>query len=159
VARTALQQRALRSRFQGLALNSGRVEMVDNPRLVAQICSLERRTARGGRDSVDHPAGSAHHDDIANAALGLAALCFNTSSVGYPLETWIAVNGGAPANRAAEEIERAKRVHPHYQLGRVDLGDGGYWLPSISEQWRLALEAAEAARNRAKAAEKNGKLP
>jgi hypothetical protein len=33
-----------------------------------QICGLERRTARGGRDSIDHAPGA--HDDIANAAAG-----------------------------------------------------------------------------------------
>jgi hypothetical protein len=48
--------------------NSGRVELLDHPRLVAQFCSLERRTARGGRDSIDHPA--AGHDDICNAVSG-----------------------------------------------------------------------------------------
>jgi hypothetical protein len=36
-------------------LNSRRVELLDNKRLVAQLCSLERRVARGGRDSIDHP--------------------------------------------------------------------------------------------------------
>jgi hypothetical protein len=51
-------------------LNSRRVELLDNPRLISQLCSLERRTGRGtGRDSIDHPLGS--HDDIANAAAGV----------------------------------------------------------------------------------------
>jgi hypothetical protein len=49
-------------------LNSGRVELLDHPRLMAQFCGLERRTARGGRDSIDHAPGA--HDDIANAAAG-----------------------------------------------------------------------------------------
>jgi hypothetical protein len=49
-------------------LNSGRVELLDHPRLTAQLCGLERRTARGGRDSIDHPPGA--HDDIANAVAG-----------------------------------------------------------------------------------------
>jgi len=49
-------------------LNSGRVEFLDHPRLTAQLCSLERRTARGGRDSIDHPPGA--HDDLINAAAG-----------------------------------------------------------------------------------------
>ena len=53
-------------------LNGGRVDLLDNERLVAQICGLERRTARGGRDSVDHGPGG--HDDLANAALGAARL-------------------------------------------------------------------------------------
>ncbi|MDB5593727.1 MAG: hypothetical protein JWM36_688 [Hyphomicrobiales bacterium] len=49
-------------------VNSGRVELLDSPRLMTQICSLERRTARGGRDSIDHAPGG--HDDLANAAAG-----------------------------------------------------------------------------------------
>jgi hypothetical protein len=53
-------------------LNSGRLELLDHPRLIAQIAGLERRTARGGRDSIDH--GPSGHDDVANVALGLAAV-------------------------------------------------------------------------------------
>lgn len=49
-------------------LNAGRIELLDYPRLIAQICGLERRTARGGRDSIDHAPGS--HDDIVNSAAG-----------------------------------------------------------------------------------------
>jgi hypothetical protein len=49
-------------------LNSGRVELLDDMRLVAQLCSLERRTARGGKDTIDHPPKS--HDDLINAAAG-----------------------------------------------------------------------------------------
>lgn len=49
-------------------LNSSRVELLDNPRLIAQLCSLERHTARGGRDSITHPANG--HDDLINAAAG-----------------------------------------------------------------------------------------
>jgi hypothetical protein len=30
------------------AINSGTVALLDHPRLVAQLCGLERRTARGG---------------------------------------------------------------------------------------------------------------
>ena len=54
------------------ALNSGKLELLDHPRLVSQLCGLERRTARGGRDSIDHPVGG--HDDVANAALGALLL-------------------------------------------------------------------------------------
>lgn len=49
-------------------VNSGRVELLDLPRLAAQLGGLERRTARGGRDSVDHAPGG--HDDLANAVAG-----------------------------------------------------------------------------------------
>src|SRR5262249_32664636 len=55
------------------ALNGGRVELLDNAKLIAQLCSLERRTARGGRDSIDHRPGG--HDDVVNcAALALTSL-------------------------------------------------------------------------------------
>src|SRR5262249_4903704 len=40
--------------------------------LLTQLVGLERRTARGGRDSIDHPPGA--HDDLANAVAGLAAV-------------------------------------------------------------------------------------
>jgi hypothetical protein len=50
-------------------LNSREVELLDEPRLVPQLVGLERRTARGGRDSIDHAPGS--HDDIANATAGV----------------------------------------------------------------------------------------
>jgi hypothetical protein len=54
------------------ALNSGKVELLDHPRLAAQLAGLERRTARSGKDSVDHPPGS--HDDLINAAAGALVL-------------------------------------------------------------------------------------
>ena len=46
-------------------INSRRVELLDHPRLISQLTGLERRTARSGRDSIDHKPGA--HDDIANA--------------------------------------------------------------------------------------------
>lgn len=49
-------------------LNSARVELLDHPLLIAQLQNLERRTARGGRDSIDHAPGA--HDDVVNAACG-----------------------------------------------------------------------------------------
>ena len=53
------------------ALNSGQAELPPDPKLLAQFVALERRTARGGRDSIDHPAGG--HDDRANVCAGLLA--------------------------------------------------------------------------------------
>jgi len=55
-------------------LNSGRVELLDVPRLASQLCGLERRTARGGRDSIDHAAIPGAHDDMANAGAGALLL-------------------------------------------------------------------------------------
>ena len=53
------------------ALNSGRVELPPDDRMQTQFMSLERRTSRAGRDSVDHPPGG--HDDRSNAVAGLVA--------------------------------------------------------------------------------------
>lgn len=53
-------------------LNSERVELPPLARLSNELVSLERRTTRGGRDSIDHPPGG--HDDTANAVAGAALL-------------------------------------------------------------------------------------
>jgi hypothetical protein len=50
-------------------LNSRRCELLDNTRLVTQLVNLERRTSRGGRDSIDHSPGA--HDDLANCVAGV----------------------------------------------------------------------------------------
>ena len=53
-------------------LNSNQIELLDNKRLISQLCGLERRTARSGKDSIDHaPSG---HDDMVNAAAGALLL-------------------------------------------------------------------------------------
>jgi hypothetical protein len=57
------------------AVNARRVELLDSPKLVAQLVSLERRVGRGGRDSIDHPPGM--HDDVANACAGVMATLFS----------------------------------------------------------------------------------
>ena len=51
------------------AINSRKLDLLDDTRLLTQLVSLERRTARGGRDSIDHPPNT--HDDLANAIAGL----------------------------------------------------------------------------------------
>jgi hypothetical protein len=53
-------------------LNSVRVELLDNSRLISQICNLERRTGRSGKDSIDHAPGG--HDDLANSVAGALVL-------------------------------------------------------------------------------------
>jgi hypothetical protein len=63
-------------------LNSRRVELLDNPRLLAQLAGLERRTTRAGRDSVDH--GTSGRDDVANAAAG-ALVAAEGGDCGYDL--------------------------------------------------------------------------
>jgi len=52
--------------------NSGKIELLDLPRLATQFVGLERRTARSGKDSIDHAPGA--HDDLANACAGALVL-------------------------------------------------------------------------------------
>jgi hypothetical protein len=75
-------------------LNSGRVDLLDHPRLVAQLCGLERRTARGGRDSIDHAPGG--HDDVANVAAGALVLAAGRPSKVDGFRAWAKVNVGPP---------------------------------------------------------------
>jgi hypothetical protein len=81
-------------------LNSGRIELLDHPRLISQLCALERRTGRGtGRDSIDHPPGA--HDDVVNAVAGALVL---------------AVGGAAPWDMAA-------------MLAEIQANPGGWYRP------------------------------
>jgi hypothetical protein len=55
-------------------INARMIELPDEARLLAQIAGLQRRPGASGRESVDHAAKAGAHDDVANAALGAAAL-------------------------------------------------------------------------------------
>jgi hypothetical protein len=56
---------------------AGRVRLLDNQRLVAQLAALERRSG-SGRDRVDHPPGQ--HDDSANSVAGALVLAAQPKS-------------------------------------------------------------------------------
>jgi hypothetical protein len=58
-------------------INSGRVDLLDNQRMISQFVGLERRTARSGRDSVDHAPNS--HDDISNSVAGAVVMASSTA--------------------------------------------------------------------------------
>ncbi|MHC2247841.1 hypothetical protein [Bradyrhizobium elkanii] len=77
-------------------LNSGEVDLLDNRRLVAQLLGLERRTARGGRDTIDHAPGA--KDDLANSVAG--CLVYLTSARHQPYSGPLVFNGwtGEPIN-------------------------------------------------------------
>jgi hypothetical protein len=58
---------------------SGRARLLDNPRLVSQFASLERKTSTMGKDRIDHGPGG--HDDLCNSAA--LALVLATSVAKY----------------------------------------------------------------------------
>lgn len=53
-------------------LNSGRVELLDNALVTSELIGLERRTARSGKDSINHPPNG--HDDAINSVAGALLL-------------------------------------------------------------------------------------
>jgi hypothetical protein len=91
-------------------LNSRRIELLDHPKLVAQLCGLERRTARSGRDSIDHAPGG--HDDLANAVAGLASLCTNKRTIDY--SAW---SDATPDDPHGIEAWRRLRLQVYLQSG------------------------------------------
>jgi hypothetical protein len=95
---------------------SGTCELLDDARLLKQLGGLERRTARGGKDSIDH--APRQHDDLANAAAGALVLAaqptaFDWRAAGMTsAATW---GDGEPeplsATPAPSTPEWVKRVH------------------------------------------------
>lgn len=60
-------------------LNSENIELPPSEQLTRELLNLERRTSRGGRDTIDHPVG--FHDDLINAVAGVAEV---TKTTGAP---------------------------------------------------------------------------
>ena len=89
-------------------LNSGKIVLPKNTRLINQIVSLERQVGRSGKDSISHPPNG--HDDVANAVAGAAELAFHR---GFDLAQWEAcrfaelVGEGAISRDGAAELLRA----------------------------------------------------
>jgi len=62
--------------------NTGRIEIPNDPHLINQFCSLERRLGRNA-DIIDHPPGG--HDDLSNAVAGLAVHAANGMNYEAPI--------------------------------------------------------------------------
>jgi hypothetical protein len=92
-------------------LNSRRIELVDNQKLRNQLVGLERRTARSGRDSIDHAPGQ--HDDCANAIAGLASLL--TQQPPSYLDFCKVMNGSAAVDSDPNEEWRRLRRTLYYE--------------------------------------------
>lgn len=60
-------------------VNSAQVALPDYQKMRQQLLGLERRTARGGRDQIDH--GPGMHDDLANVVAGVIDTLDMTASV------------------------------------------------------------------------------
>jgi Phage Terminase len=97
-------------------VNSRRVRLLDVPRLIGQVCALERRAVPGGREKIDHPRYG--HDDLANAALGALVLCGSASRY---------------TDALMNNVSGPPRPHPR--------GDGAP-VPALSWEQQIALYAS-----------------
>jgi terminase large subunit-like protein len=83
-------------------INSRRCELLDDARMLGQFSALERKTARGGRDSIDHRPGA--HDDVCNAVAGALVL---------------AENARPPLFISPEFINKLQRLDARRRLGHL----------------------------------------
>lgn len=96
-------------------LNSRRIALLDNKKLVNELVGLERHTARSGRDSIDHAPNG--HDDVCNAVAGLAAINNKYGSYDPHFRGWQPdfddgnSGGGVVAREQARRAEVAQTLH------------------------------------------------
>ena len=91
-------------------INSREIDLLDHARLLTQLVGLERRTARGGRDSIDHAPGA--DDDLANALAGVAVA---TSGRKYRYDSTLSWVSGP------DDDSQRQRLYQHI------LQTGGYY--------------------------------
>jgi hypothetical protein len=84
-------------------LTSGRLLLPRHDRLIHQLASLERRSGRGGRDTIDHPPGA--NDDIANVVLGAADMLATRVGGSYNID----VLGGGFGYDHLDKPKRAEK--------------------------------------------------
>jgi hypothetical protein len=85
------------------ALNSGKVKILDLPRLRQQLLALERSTSRiTGRDTVSHP--NAGHDDLINAAAGALVMAERAERRGGWLFASVGHGGGGGVWDASGQV-------------------------------------------------------
>ena len=118
-------------------LNSGAVDLLEHDRLVTQLTSLERRTARGGRDSIDHAPGA--HDDVANAVAGALVTAYKEPGVAnfrrrYPLSE---IFGGLMTFSPERDLVKYPRFIAQYDDGSDDV----FAVPHVTLEQGRALRA------------------
>jgi hypothetical protein len=94
---------------------SGRARLLDNPKLLSQFASLERRTFSTGRERIDPGPG---HDDLCNSAAIALSLLDLKRSMNIGAETVAAVNRMVP--------DRYTRPNRFSQRGRPPRPIGGF---------------------------------
>ena len=108
-------------------MNGARIELLDNAKSINQLCALERKTARSGKDSIDHPpkqrndvintiAGAAVHAHTAQKRMFFAVPDMSGARPSY----WAApygMSGGSQPGGSPLESNKARR---RQQIQRLD---------------------------------------
>jgi hypothetical protein len=97
-------------------VSARRIELLDEPKLAAQLCGLERRTTRAGRDSIDHAPNG--HDDVCNAVAGCACLLAAESHYWRDNMAWVS-GGRSESPPAGPPSIRVGRVGENRALGGI----------------------------------------
>lgn len=80
-------------------LNSKKIDLLDDEKTINQLLGLERRTARSGRDGIDHAPNS--HDDKINACAGLCTLLAAPKRYRYDATLdWVGSMSDAPRTQS-----------------------------------------------------------
>jgi hypothetical protein len=95
-------------------ITSGKCILLDNDFQTNQICSLERRTRVGGKDSIDHP--PKHKDDVANACAG--------AIVHAAITRMVVGVFGEPSVGLNSEDNKGYEVNPIYGYQQINNGVG-----------------------------------
>ena len=105
-------------------LNSSAVSLLDHRRMRQQFLTLERRTTRGGKTSIDHPPNG--HDDIANAVAGACLAAVEHA-------------GAVPSHRlqprAFDNADEERRSGGYFT--------GPGWAPTFHEDEQMQSEAID----------------
>jgi hypothetical protein len=106
-------------------LNSGRCRLLDNKRLAAQLCALERRVSKvGGKDSINHPPGG--HDDCAASVAGLMVRLIGTRD--YQIKSFHVPPPGLGRSTITIDLQTALPGN----VAREVYGAGAFTQPGIS---------------------------
>ena len=125
---------------------SGRARLIDNPRLIAQLAALERRTFSTGRDRVDH--GRTGRDDAANSAAGALVLAAQAQrKVPITPPTLFNVNTGEVLVGPQANPTGAARTPREIAMSPTP-APPGYNKPAYTEPWFDYVGATGARRDR-----------
>ena len=132
-------------------LNSGKVELLDHPRMLNQLLRLERKVGPGGRDRIDHAKRA--KDDLINSAAGCLGLALGVDGrkqkpqVQWSMGKGYYYGGGGvevldkPPNADVEWLERkAGQLRVAVQNDRASVA----YRNQASRQLKLVLQELEA---------------